>query len=328
MKCIILCMSCNLDYYQRYESMVRDTWGRPVLEGWHDNIDLWFCTSGDFNGIDTDKHIIYVNTKDNLFNTFNKCIKTFEIIDKYFDYDFILKTNCTTVVNIQLLTQLIDTLDPTKTYINSFVDCNDNMDTFSGFFIMFPRFMIKWFIQSQYENVLTINDEVYINYSPDRIFQGCDDQIMTYLFKMYYNNRNIDFMDNICFIASGHYKNLEIKNWMVRNYNETYAYNVDEGYDELNLEYFSKFLTIRCKVHEAEEHLSDFNLTIDDVRYRTLQNIYELGNLFMMKIDDDLIQYNIQNIHKELKYSYRLVNTYHIFSKAKKEIMNEIFNRK
>lgn len=287
MKCIILCMSCNIDYYTRYESLIRDTWGKPILEGKYSNLDLWFYTSSNYNSIDIDKHIIYVNQGDNYYNTFNKTINAFEVINKYFEYDFILRTNCTTIINAQLLSYFINNLPADNTCINYVYKMpkDFNFLSFCGLFMIFPKFMINWFIDNKNHNIITINNEQYIvsESNSSKLFLTTDDNALSYLYNLYFRVNNLNIMNYTLFIPCGYYKkvrNINIE-W-TSNYPEYFNINgkIDKGYNILNFDYYSKFLNIVCKEFQYYEYMEEYNLTIEDTQRTTYNNILELSEMF------------------------------------------------
>lgn len=291
-------MSCNIDYYTRYESLVRDTWGKPILEGKYNNLDLWFYTSSNYNGIDIDKHIIYVNQKDNYYNTFNKTINAFEIINKYVEYDFILRTNCTTVINAQLLSYFINNLPANNTCINYLYRMPEDFKflAFSGLFIILPKYIVNWCINNKTYNILTINDEQYIvsESNPDKLLIAPDDIIISYLYDLYFRVNNLNIMYYTLFIPCAYYKKTCNINIMYTDkYPEYFNIDgkIDLGYGVLNFDYYARFLNIVCKESQLDYYMQKYNLTIEDTQRTTYNNILELSGMFNTNsITDDKLQ--------------------------------------
>lgn len=104
-------MSCNADYYRAKEQVIRETWGKDILDGKVENVDLWFFTGGEKNKIDEENHIIYVKVNDSRYHTFQKFCKTvLEIIDNVdlFKFDYLVRVNISTYVNVPALRCVIN----------------------------------------------------------------------------------------------------------------------------------------------------------------------------------------------------------------------------
>lgn len=120
-KILILSMSCNQNLFMNEEKIIKDTWGEDIINGLYDNIKLYFYTSstdGTYS-IDKDKHKIYVDSKDDLFSTWDKTLKPLRIVNQYkIDYDYIFRTNTSTYINVPLLDAFVQSLseDDDKIY--------------------------------------------------------------------------------------------------------------------------------------------------------------------------------------------------------------------
>jgi len=122
-KCVILCMCCNNEYYKKEFNDIMSTWGADILSGKYPNIDIWGYTSSE-NGIyevDNENHFIKVPAMDDRLHTYKKtesCLNMIKMLNM--EYDWILKMNCTTTVNLKMLNKLMqfDTLDIDKIYVS------------------------------------------------------------------------------------------------------------------------------------------------------------------------------------------------------------------
>ena len=173
-KCIILCMCCNAPQYVQERLIICETWGRHVLNGEYENLDLWFYTSARTTSIDIDNHVIYVNTDDGLYNTWEKTRIAFEILNKYFDYDFIFRTNCSTVINCQLLSAFINTINKQSDDIwtcalhDILIDDFNNVKMYdyyilSGWAMLFSKTIISHIFEAlQYSPMIYENNTQYL----------------------------------------------------------------------------------------------------------------------------------------------------------------------
>lgn len=105
---LILVMSCNRPNYRQKERVIRETYGKDVIDGLYDNIDLWFFSSGEHDALDFDNRRIFVKmSRDERCTTYQKFCKTVNLIEKhkemFIDYDYILRVNTSTYINVKLL---------------------------------------------------------------------------------------------------------------------------------------------------------------------------------------------------------------------------------
>lgn len=107
MKILILLMSCNNCFFQEEEQLVKDTWLKAVVEGQYPEIDYYFYTTGDNEHIDKENHKIYVKAPDGWDSTFYKTKRAFALVKENLEYDYIVRTNLSTYVNIQMLLAFI-----------------------------------------------------------------------------------------------------------------------------------------------------------------------------------------------------------------------------
>ena len=114
-KILVLVMSCNEKHFVEQENVVRETWAKPILNGEVEGMDYWSYTSscGKPSHIDYRNHVIYCNTGDGIYETYQKTIEAFKLIkdDTDFDFDFIYRTNTSCVLNYGLLRQFVETIE-------------------------------------------------------------------------------------------------------------------------------------------------------------------------------------------------------------------------
>ena len=109
-KAIILCMSCNKERYINEEQVIKKTWGKDIIEGKYDNLKLYFFRGGaEKDYIDDKNNVIYLNCKDELLDTYDKCINCFKYINENLnEYDYIIRANTSTYVNIEAIIQFLN----------------------------------------------------------------------------------------------------------------------------------------------------------------------------------------------------------------------------
>lgn len=107
MKILILLMSCNHWFFKEEEQVVKETWLKPVVEGQYSEIDYYFYTTGETEYIDKENHKIYVKANDDWDSTFYKTKRAFTLAKENIEYDYIVRTNLSTYVNINMLLAFI-----------------------------------------------------------------------------------------------------------------------------------------------------------------------------------------------------------------------------
>lgn len=109
-KLLILSMICNKGKYIRQKSLIRQTWGKDILEKKVENVELFFFTSSEDgkNCINYDKNTIFVNSGDELINTAEKTAKTLIACDNLLNFDYLVITNSSTVLNVNLIYKFIN----------------------------------------------------------------------------------------------------------------------------------------------------------------------------------------------------------------------------
>ena len=113
MKCLVLVMYCNQDFFIREEKKVRETWAKDILNKEYSNLDFFSYTAST-NGetyVDYDTHTLYISCDDGLNGTTEKTAKCFKLLSDegiINEYDFILRTNTSTYINVSLLSELMN----------------------------------------------------------------------------------------------------------------------------------------------------------------------------------------------------------------------------
>lgn len=116
-KILIVIMSCNNDFFIEQENILKETY----LSILTDNIDYVIYRGGnDKDEFRNNKHLLLLNVEDDLSNTYKKTYRALNLIHDNFNYDYILRTNTSTYINIDLLAAFVQNLIDTEQY-------NDNV---------------------------------------------------------------------------------------------------------------------------------------------------------------------------------------------------------
>lgn len=133
-KILILVMSCNIPFFTEEERIVREeSYGKSVLSGEYPDIDFWSYTAStdDKYHVDKEQHILQVPSDDTLYGTFEKTQKALSLLRTLgIEYDYILRTNCSTYVVCDLLRAFVDGIPDNDLRI--FASCIYSTNTGSG----------------------------------------------------------------------------------------------------------------------------------------------------------------------------------------------------
>lgn len=162
-KAIILCMSCNQERFINEEHIIRKTWGKDILEGKYDNIELLFYR-GDSDSTYLEKDVLHLTSDDTLIGTYQKTIDCFKWLVENKEFDYIIRTNTSTYINVDAIQQFLSMED-----IDENITCgpyllinrtNDFIPFCPGFYLIFSKKTIE----------LLINNKLSINSYDDNSF--------------------------------------------------------------------------------------------------------------------------------------------------------------
>lgn len=318
MKCVILCMCCNNPLYlQQYENIIH-SWGEPIINGQYENIDIWGYTSSnntDYN-IDVEKHMIYVPSIDGLNGTFDKTLKALTAL-KFFNiqYDCILRTNCSTIINVKMLHSFINSplYDYNKIYsgeifINADKAAPDVLEPISrGNLLLFNE---------KYASIISETGlqilKQYYNYKRNSDYDmfNVDDITICGIFNTYfklhgispfimYSCLPIQYLDNIYV----HEKEKIDRNTFAFFNKSPYMYDQVpiENYYDKKLEIFIKF--INEEYNELNDDLDILNDLIDKNTFVKFNITTKQGEFMSLHIDiNDILEFkNEEEILKKFK---------------------------
>ena len=291
-KCIILCMTCNDSHFIREMNVIKESWGKDILDGNYQNLDIWFYTTGNKNYIDIDNHIIYVIADDSLYGTWEKTYKAIQILDNYIDYDFIFRTNTSNVINIKLLNNLINYLNP---YLHELwsVDFiydrtkykDNNVISPIGAAILCSRHIFNLIINDYSNNI-----EYYKNKYDYNEVKIDDVAIGTII-----NEINTNTTTNIIY---RHFKGAFYKSFPVEKKYSSYEY--DLGNTHLDINIFKNVLNVRIKTIKLDGNFSLIDSLNDCIKICEISNLYKSNDITKEELD------NISKMIIDNSYSYEI----------------------
>ena len=143
-KIIFLSMSANFSPYIEEEEAVKETWAKDIIDGKYEGCSFYGYSASPNQENYTEGNHIYVDALDDLNGTYNKTYKCFKFLLENYDFDYIVRTNTSTYINVQLVVDFINQLpeDDDKIYCTRLIQRARRRDQFPGgrpaglFFIM------------------------------------------------------------------------------------------------------------------------------------------------------------------------------------------------
>lgn len=188
MKCLIVIMGSNVEPSIRNIQAIKDTYIQ--LYNNHKNV---FTHEYDFLIYRGNKKLRQLNqyeldliSPDDIENTFEKTIEAFQYINDNIQYDWIVRTNISTYVNLLVLDKMLSNLDNETVYCNK-ICTYLNSEKYHN--LVFPRGDAYIIHKNIINNIL----EIYKTYKPkdDNIsgIEYVDDTMLGLLLLKYFNNK-------------------------------------------------------------------------------------------------------------------------------------------
>ena len=172
-KILILGMTCNKEFFQREEVLVRERcYAYDVLNGRYPGVDFWTYTASDDNNfhVNDDMHKVSVPADDTLYGTFEKTQKAFRFfIESDFDFDYIFRSNLSTHISPLALSKFVDgipesdagTIYSSKIYLGKNVSGPEVFSCYAvGNSMLIPRERVKEIAYADMEALKKINKAV------------------------------------------------------------------------------------------------------------------------------------------------------------------------
>jgi len=103
-KILFLTMLCNHPYFKDELEIVKDTWAKPIIEGKYSDATWYSFTACDkehpIECVDPITRMVYVNTQDDLYHTFSKMKRAYQLLREAEDFDVLVRTNTSTYLNL------------------------------------------------------------------------------------------------------------------------------------------------------------------------------------------------------------------------------------
>lgn len=168
-KAIILVVSCNQERYLNEEQIIRGTWGKDVLDGKYENIELVFVRSTNETEYMED-NILFLKAPDDINGTYEKLRRAIMWFNDK-EVDYFIKTNTNTYINMNAIEQFLafDNVDCEKIYGPQLI--MNNIPFLRGNFLIIPKKISNILIgfTSKYVDDVTISFVLMKKYGTDKV---------------------------------------------------------------------------------------------------------------------------------------------------------------
>lgn len=215
---LVLAMSCNDPFFVESRRVTHDTWAKDIILGSYENIGFYSYTASETGEEYIKDNTIYLNCGDKLENTFEKTMCAFDFLNKNnITFDYILRTNTSTYINLPLTIDKINTLISLNCDLAGLA-CDDRPDFFetpvlSGQYLVLSNRLIKLLLERYQKNIY----EDYLNID----MHGIDDieianHVLGILQNTNLNIKLINYNDQVKYKSLS--KNTQFKRFADDNY--------------------------------------------------------------------------------------------------------------
>ena len=271
-------MGCNVNPGKRNMDSIRNTYIK-LYNKYKNFFDtefefLFYVGDAEYQHIKDD--VLYCTAKDDINSTFDKTIEALQYVINNKNFDYLVRTNISTYINIPLLSEAIHQFNKDYIYANKF---NTYLTSAKYLHDVYPRGDAYIISHYKLQEALQYYSKEYFDIAKN-VIDNCDDTLMGLLYIMSYNSK---FYTNKYF---NYYKQLRY-NFLPNYSNELTNDDFEMGINCI----FSRLKTI-----PKDEKYSDFSWEDCDAR---------LEDPHKMKLLDIFISNNY-NIFKGLSNQYNL----------------------
>ena len=172
-------MSCNIERYINEEHIIRKTWGKRIIEGKYDNIELLFYRGNSDEIFIDDKNVLHLVSDDSYSGTFIKTEDALKWCLENKEFDYIIRTNTSTYINIDAIEQFLK-LENIKEDVlygpHMTVDCVHNKLTYlGGHFLIISKNMVdiitKYNVKEGFVDDVGIGAIMYTHFGQNKMGQ-------------------------------------------------------------------------------------------------------------------------------------------------------------
>lgn len=275
---LILVMSCQDEFFANEEELIRETWGKDIIEGKYSNVDLIIYRGGyEKNSYSNKSKLLKLHIEDGMPYTFKKTYMALNMIwNEFRKYDYVFRTNTSTYVNVPLMNELIQRMtDDTVAYYSDIYSLSEQCTPYPlcisgrGNGMLLSKNLVEIILKEGLPYIYSTNTmhgsngEAHIP----------DDSVISNILNSHWIMNGEEYKDHIKGLRHGWYKAISIKNGLG---NGICTYDCDNQ----DPEYWKQFVTIQMKCYREREREYD--------NYREFHEIISKAS----EIDEDDIDIN------------------------------------
>ena len=261
---LILTMSCNDSFFENQINIIQKTWAKNLP-----NNIKWIYYTGDNNKIELCGNHLKLTSEDDLENSFKKTWQAMLSVNTN-DFDYLVRTNTSTYINIPLLNEFLNTVNTDDiTYAADIYSLSEAaapspLDLFPrGNCMILPKKHVDIICKDGYRYAY---------------LEKVDDMIIGNIINSYYIDKKENYLDHIKGIPHGWYKCIP---GSVNNGHQLCKYGNSEG----GYNFYKDFISIQIKRYRERE--------LEEQHY------YEFYNIMNSNTNDSIRE----SVERAIKYS-------------------------
>ena len=265
MKILVLIMGAVKQPATRNMETIRNSYIKLYNENKFNNEFEFLFYIGNSEKTYQENDILYCNAPDDIEHTFDKTIAAFNYISKNKDFDFLIRTNISTYINIPLLDVVVNNLNNDNIYANQF---NAYLTSIKYINDVYPRGDAYIISKNKLSEILNLYDKINFE-EVKNVLDNCDDTLI-----------------GLLYLKS--YKDLYINHYIQLQYNFLPFFANDLSTDN----YLDSCNVIFTRLKTCSPDASISGYSWDDNEYR-LEDVKKFNNI------NNIIKHNI-HLYKDL----------------------------
>lgn len=247
-----------------------------------------YCGNCKDNYIDIKNDIICLKCPDDINSTFKKTSQAFKFCKKYFKYDYIFRTNTSTVINLDLLQEFTNSIKDDNILYTSELYKNCSLSLLKAMKLKPCENYFRYDIYGRGNGLLLSKKLVNVIISADDSKYTVDDFSIGCIMNMYFRKNNMLWFNNIRNFPHA---------WFKSSYRSHYGNPwCTWGNEDYHFSFIKNFITIQVKSYDRVKRITEFdkikklcnefmenkdnsiNRTVDDIKYKYIPFGYIFEN--------------------------------------------------
>lgn len=289
---LILVMSCQDEFFMNEEELIKETWGKDIIEGKYNNIDIIIYRGGyEKNSYSNKNKLLKLHIEDKMPYTFKKTYMALNMIwNDFRKYDYVFRTNTSTYVNVPLLNELIQRMtDDSTAYFSDIYSLSEQCAPYPlclggrGNGMLLSQKLVEIVLKEGLPYIYL----THAMHSSDGTAHIPDDSTISTILNSHWIMNGEEYKDHIKGLRHGWYKCISTN---AGNNNSICSYFEDSQ----DPEFWKQFVTIQMKCYREREREYDnyrefhgiiskaSSITLDDIELN--EYYYNKYNIFIGSI--------------------------------------------